>query len=92
MKNSKIMGQVNIYTEKRDLELERMQRHYALTPEQRFYDLIKLCRFSMKMAGRTTMGEPQGKGLVIRKLKRTEGDKPVEGVELASRRLGSLRG
>jgi hypothetical protein len=86
------MGQVNIYTEKRDLELERMQRHYALTPEQRFYDLIKLCRLSMKMAGRTTMGEPQGKGLVIRKLKRAEGDKPVEGVELASRRLGSLRG
>ncbi|MCF8214997.1 MAG: hypothetical protein K9I92_07565 [Chitinophagaceae bacterium] len=61
------MAQVNIYTEKRDLELERMQRHYALTPEQRFYDLIKLCRFSMKMAGRTTMGEPQGKGIIIRK-------------------------
>jgi len=61
------MGQVNIYTEKSNLELERMQRHYALTPEQRFYDLIKLCRFSMKMAGRTTIGEPQGKGIVIRK-------------------------
>ncbi|MCF8342714.1 MAG: hypothetical protein K9I82_17185 [Chitinophagaceae bacterium] len=44
-----------------------MRRHYALTPEQRFYDLIKLCRFSMKMAGRTTIGEPQGKGIVIRK-------------------------
>jgi hypothetical protein len=61
------LGQVNIYTEKRDLELERMQRHYALTPEQRYYDLIKLCRFAMKMAGRTTMGDPQGKGIVIRK-------------------------
>ncbi len=83
------MGQVNIYTEKRDLELERMQRHYALTPEQRYYDLIKLCRFSMKMAGRTTMGEPQGKGLVIRKLKRAD---DVEEVELVSRRLRSLRG
>lgn len=71
------LGRVNIYTEKRDLELERMQRHYALPPEQRFYDLIKLCRFSMKMAGRTTMGEPQGKGIVIRKLKR---DDEVEGV------------
>ena len=71
------LGQVNIYTEKRDLELERMQRHYALTPEQRYYDLIKLCRFAMKMAGRTTMGEPQGKGLVIRKLKRVA---DVEGV------------
>jgi hypothetical protein len=83
------LGQVNIYTEKRDLELERMQRHYALTPEQRYYDLIKLCRFSMKMAGRTTMGEPQGKGLVIRKLKRAD---DVEEVELVSRRLRSLRG
>jgi hypothetical protein len=61
------LGQVNIYTEKKDLELERMQRHYALTPEQRFNDLIKLCRFAMKMAGKTTMGEPQGKGIVIRK-------------------------
>lgn len=61
------MGQINIYTEKKDLELERVQRHYALTPEQRFYDLIKLCRFSMKMAGRTTIGGPQGKGIVIRK-------------------------
>jgi hypothetical protein len=80
------LGQVNIYTEKRDLELERMQRHYALTPEQRYYDLIKLCRFSMKMAGRTTMGEPQGKGLVIRKLKRAD---DVEEVELVSRRLRS---
>lgn len=67
LKNNKIMGQVIIHTEKRDLELERMQRHHALTPEQRFHDLIKLCRFAMKMAGRTTMGEPQGKGIVIRK-------------------------
>jgi hypothetical protein len=66
------LGQVNIYTEKKDLELERMQRHYALTPEQRFYDLIKLCRFAMKMSGRTTMGEPQGKGIVIRKLAKNE--------------------
>ena len=80
LKNSKIMGQVNIYTEKRDLELERMQRHYALTPEQRFYDLIKLCRFAMKMAGRTTIGEPLGKGLVIRKLKRADDVEEVEGV------------
>jgi hypothetical protein len=61
------MGQVNIYTEKKDLELERMQRHYALTPEQRYNDLIKLCRFAMKMVGRTTIGEPQGKGIVMRK-------------------------
>jgi hypothetical protein len=61
------LAQVNIYTEKKDLELERMQRHYALTPEQRYYDLIKLCRFAMKMAGRKTMGEPQGKGIIIRK-------------------------
>jgi len=60
------LGQVIIHTEKKDLELERMQRHYALTPEQRYYDLIKLCRFAMKMAGRTTMGDPQGKGIVIR--------------------------
>ena len=43
----------------------------------------------MKMAGRTTMGEPQGKGLVIRKLKRAD---DVEEVELVSRRLRSLRG
>ena len=61
------LGQVIIHTEKKDLELERMQRHYALTPEQRYYDLIKLCRFAMKIAGRTTMGEPQGKGIVITK-------------------------
>jgi len=34
----------------------------------------------MKMSGRTTMGEPQGKGLVIRKLKRVS---DVEGVEFS---------
>ena len=61
------MGQVNIYTEKRDLELERMKRHFALTPEQRFHDLVKLCKFAMKMSGRSTIGEPQGKGMIIRK-------------------------
>lgn len=72
LKNNKIMGLVIIHKEKRDLELERMQRHYALTPEQRFYDLIKLCRFAMKMAGRTTMGEPQGKGIVIKKPSKSE--------------------
>lgn len=65
------MGQVIIHSEKKDLELERMKRHYALTPEQRYYDLIKLCRFAMKMSGRTTMGEPQGKGIVIKKPAKT---------------------
>ncbi len=75
------MGQISIYTEKKDLELERMQRHYALTPEQRFYDLIKLCRFTMKMAGKITIGEPQGKGIVIRKFKRVSDVEKVEVVE-----------
>ena len=63
------MGKVNIHTEKKDLELERMQRHYALTPEQRFHDLVKLCHFSMKLSGSSTIGVPQGKGLIIRKVK-----------------------
>ena len=69
---NKNIGPSKYIHRKKDLELERMQRHYALSPEQRYYDLIKLCRFAMKMAGRTTIGEPQGKGLVIRKLKREE--------------------
>ncbi len=59
---------LNIYTEKKDLQLERMQRHYALPPEQRFHHLVKLCQLSMKLAGRATHGDPQGKGLVIRKV------------------------
>ena len=61
------MGQLIIHTEKTDLQRERMRRHLALTPEQRFHDLIKLCKFAMQMSGSTTMGQPQGKGLVIRK-------------------------
>ena len=61
------MGQVNIYLEKKDLELERMKQHYSFSPEQRFHDLVKLCKFAMKMSGRSTIGEPQGKGIIIRK-------------------------
>jgi len=44
-----------------------MERHLALTPEERFHDLVKLCMFSMKMAGRKTIGDPQGKGLALGK-------------------------
>jgi hypothetical protein len=61
------VGKVIIHTEKRDLQRERMERHLSLTPEERFHDLVKLCMFSMKMAGRKTIGDPQGKGLVVRK-------------------------
>ena len=68
------MSHIKIYTEKQDVELERMKRHLALSPEQRFHDLVKLCRFAMKMSGRTTMGEPQGKGIVMRKVKGERGE------------------
>ena len=61
------LGKVIIHTEKRDLQRERMERHLALTPQQRFHDLVKLCMFSMKMAGRKTIGDPQGKGLALGK-------------------------
>jgi hypothetical protein len=47
----------------------------------------------MKMAGRTTMGEPQGKGLVIRKLKRVEEVEvvEVEDPESAKHESGGLK-
>jgi hypothetical protein len=61
------MGKLIIHREKIDLQRERMKRHLALTPEQRFHDLIKLCKFAMQMSGSATLGQPQGKGLVIKK-------------------------
>ena len=61
------LGKLIIHTEKRDLQRERMERHLALTPQQRFHDLVKLCMFSMTMAGRKTIGDPQGKGLALGK-------------------------
>jgi hypothetical protein len=44
-----------------------MKRHLALSPQERLYALVNLCKLSMKMSGRKTIGTPQGKGLVIRK-------------------------
>jgi hypothetical protein len=61
------MGKLVIHDKSADLSLERMKRHLALSPEERMSALVKLCRFSMQMSGRKTIGEPQGKGLVIRK-------------------------
>jgi hypothetical protein len=62
------MGKLVIHEQPVDLTLERMKRHLALSPEERLSALIKLCRLSMQMSGRKTIGVPQGKGLVIRKL------------------------
>jgi hypothetical protein len=68
------LGKLIIHTEKKDLQLERMRRHLALTPEQRFHDLIKLCKFAMKISGDKMLGQPQGLGLVIKKrLKKDHG-------------------
>lgn len=61
------MGKLFIYEQPVDLALERMRRHKALSPEERLYALVRLCKLSMKMSGRETIGTPQGKGLVIRK-------------------------
>jgi hypothetical protein len=63
------MGKLVIHDKSADLSLERMKRHLALSPEERMLALVKLCRFSMQMSGRKTIGVPQGKGIVIRKLK-----------------------
>jgi hypothetical protein len=62
-----IVGKVIIHEQPVDLSLERMKRHLALSPQERLYALVNLCKLSMKMSGRKTIGTPQGKGLVIRK-------------------------
>lgn len=61
------MGKLIIHEQTADLSLERMNRHLALSPQERFYALVNLCRLSMKMSGRKIIATPQGKGLVIRK-------------------------
>ncbi len=61
------MGKIILHEQPADLSLERMKRHLALSPQERLYALVNLCKFSMKMSGRKTIGTPQGKGLVIRK-------------------------
>lgn len=62
------MSTIIIHKELTDLSLERMKRHLSKTPAERLMALVQLNEFALKLSGRSTLGKPQGKGLVIRKI------------------------
>jgi hypothetical protein len=45
-----------------------MKRHLSKTPAERLMALVQLNQIALKLSGRSTLGKPQGKGLVIRKI------------------------
>lgn len=62
------MSTIIIHKEHTDLSLERMKRHLSKTPAERLMALVQLNQIALKLSGRSTLGKPQGKGLVIRKI------------------------
>jgi MarR-like DNA-binding transcriptional regulator SgrR of sgrS sRNA len=62
------LSTIIIHKELTDLSLERMKRHLSKTPAERLMALVQLNEFALKLSGRSTLGKPQGKGLVIRKI------------------------
>jgi len=62
------LSKIIIHKEVTDLSLERMKRHLSKTPAERLIALVQLNQIALRLSGRATLGKPQGKGLVIRKL------------------------
>jgi hypothetical protein len=62
------MAKIIIHEVPVDVSRERMLRHLNKTPGERFLDLLRLNRFAWKMSGGQSIGSPQGKGMVIRKI------------------------
>lgn len=64
------MGRVVLHTnpDPERLERERAQRFAALPFEQKLLELYALIDLAIKMNGGKPLKEPQGKGIVLRKL------------------------
>jgi hypothetical protein len=55
-----------------DLIRERIKRQLNKTAEERFHDLLRLNRFALKMSGKKNLGAPQARGLLIRRVRRSD--------------------
>ncbi|MBU6157421.1 MAG: hypothetical protein KGP35_00185 [Bacteroidetes bacterium] len=63
------MPSIIIHTSPVNIQKERILRQRAKTPEQRFYELLRLNELALKLSGRKFLREPQGKGIVLVKKK-----------------------
>jgi hypothetical protein len=61
------MARIVINTAPVDVSEERMRRHLAKTPGERFRDLLRLNMFTKRLSGGRSIRSPQGKGIIIRK-------------------------
>lgn len=65
------MGKLKLYDtslSRSDIIKERDERYLAGSARDKFYQLLRLIRFSVKMNGDKPLKKPQGKGIVISKI------------------------
>ncbi|MFN9977774.1 MAG: hypothetical protein ACK58T_48490 [Phycisphaerae bacterium] len=61
------MPSIIIHNFRVNIQKERILRQRAKTPQQRFYELIRLNQLAIKLSGRKYLREPQGEGVVLKK-------------------------